>query len=244
MQLKQVNFKDKSPSTLVAPPRLEDWNRMNTTFQGIAGWYTQDGSDASGPLPVRIEEAFVTPRFLQVLGVNPLLGRDFTPAEEHFGGPDAVLISYGYWHRRLGGDPRVVGRRLRFGKSGLTIVGVMPQSFQFPDADVDMWIPNAPDAPYSQSRAYGWFTTVGRLKPGVTQARGLADLQQVQRQLGRQDAKTDADLTVHMEPLKQVVLQDAGDSLWLLYGAVTLAAGAGVREYRDAAAGAHLGAQP
>jgi putative ABC transport system permease protein len=222
VELKQVDFKAKNPSTLVAPPRLEDWNRMNTTFQGIAGWYTEDDSDLSGPLPTRVENAVVTPRFFQALGVTPLLGRDFTPAEEHFGGPGAILISYGYWHRRFHGNPHIVGTTLHSGEFAMTVVGVMPQSFQFPNADVEVWKPNAPDAPYSQSRAYGWFTTIGRLKPGVPQVQGLADLKRIQRQLGRQYAQTDADLTVQMEPLKQVVLQDAGDSLWLLYGAVTL----------------------
>ncbi|HTS68704.1 MAG TPA: permease prefix domain 1-containing protein, partial [Terriglobia bacterium] len=77
----------------VAPVRLEDWNRLNGTFAGITGYYGEDASELSGALPERLKWALVAPRFLQVMGVSPALGRDFSPPEEHFGGPDAVLIS-------------------------------------------------------------------------------------------------------------------------------------------------------
>jgi putative ABC transport system permease protein len=73
--------------------RLEDWNRVNSSFQAISGYYLDDLSETSGPLPEKVTEAMVAPRFLQVMGVAPLLGRDFAPDEEPFGGPDAALIS-------------------------------------------------------------------------------------------------------------------------------------------------------
>ena len=222
VEMRQINFKSKNPNTLVAPLRLEDWNHLNTTLQAITGWFTEDASDTSGPMPTRVDEAFVAPRFLQVWGIAPLLGRNFTSAEEHFGGPNAVLISYRYWHGHFNGDSHAVGKALRIGPMTFPVVGVMPQNFRFPDPDVDLWIPNAPDAPYSQDRTSTWFTAVGRLKPGVSVANAQADLAHVQRQLGQQYPKTDADFTIQLQPLKQVVLHGAGDSLWLLYGSVTL----------------------
>ena len=118
--------------TFTAPIRLEDWNRLNHTFQAITGYYTEDESETSGPLPEHLDNAIVAPRFLQVWGVAPELGRDFTPAEEHFGGPDAVLISNRLWHRRFHADPDVIGKQLHFGDHAHTIVGVMPASFRFP----------------------------------------------------------------------------------------------------------------
>src|SRR5437016_12270851 len=105
MELRQYNPKTRSPRTRLAPVRLEDWNRMNSTFQAITGYYTEDNSETSGPLPEKVTQAFVTPRFLQVWGISPALGRDFTREEEHFGGPNAILISDRFWRRRFGADP-------------------------------------------------------------------------------------------------------------------------------------------
>src|SRR6266481_2365419 len=82
MLLRQYNPKQKSPQTFVAPVRLEDWNRMNSTFQSLSGYYSEDDSEISGVLPEKLTHALVAPRFLQVLGVSPTLGRDFTPEEE------------------------------------------------------------------------------------------------------------------------------------------------------------------
>ncbi len=87
MTIEQHDTKGKSPVTFVAPTRLEDWNRLNHTFQAITGYYTEDESETSGSLPERLENAIVAPRFLQVFGIAPQLGRDFSPAEEHYGGP-------------------------------------------------------------------------------------------------------------------------------------------------------------
>src|SRR5579875_491640 len=135
MLLKQYDRKAKGPESFVAPIRLEDWNRMNSTFQAISGYYMDDVSETSGRLPEKISEALVAPRFLQVWGISPVLGRGFLPQEEHFGGPDAVLISDHLWRRRFNGDPNVLGKRLRLEHHLFTIVGVMPASFFFPVRD-------------------------------------------------------------------------------------------------------------
>ena len=83
---------------------------MNTTFQAITGYYAQDESELSGELPEQLTRAFVAPRFLQVWGIAPAIGRDFAPAEEHFGGPQAVLISDRLWRRRFGAAPDLIGK--------------------------------------------------------------------------------------------------------------------------------------
>ena len=83
----------QTPWNFVAPTRLEDWNRMNSTFQALTGYYVENESETSGPVPEKLAQAFVAPRFLQVWGIAPDRGRDFSPAESLFGGPAAVLIS-------------------------------------------------------------------------------------------------------------------------------------------------------
>lgn len=218
----QHDAKGRDANHFVAPSRLEDWNRMNSTFQGISGYYFDDLSETSGSLPEKITECLVAPRFLQVMGVSPALGREFAPQEEHWGGANAAIISFAFWQRRFHGDPSAVGKKLHIGQYSSPIVGIMPASFQFPQRNVDLWTPSAPDAPFAQSRLATWFTVVGRLKPGVSLGQGTADLINVQKQLGRQFPKPDAELTIETQSLKDTVVGVVGNSLWLLYGAVSL----------------------
>lgn len=211
-----------NPQPFVAPIRLEDWNRANTMFQAISGYYAQDDSELSGSLPEKLRRAFVAPRFLQVWGVAPALGRDFSPQEEHFGGPSAVLISDRFWRRRFGADPNVVGKSLRIGRASVPIIGVMPASFLFPERGVDLWSASPSDAPFAQSRQLTWYSAIGRLKAGVTPAQALANLAAVQARLGRQFPQPDANIAVLIKPLKEATVGGVRKSLWILFGSVSL----------------------
>lgn len=206
----------------VAPVRLEDWNRMNSTFQALTGYYTEDDSETSGQIPEKITIAFVSPRFLQVWGIAPELGRGFTPEEERFGGPSAALVSSRYWRERFGGDQDVLGKKVRIGKASVPIVGVMPASFLFPVSDVDVWLTVPVGAPYTLRRDDTWYTVIGRLKKGVTLAQARANLSTVQAQLGKEYPKPDADIAVNIEPLKDTIVGSIGRSFWMLFGAVSL----------------------
>jgi putative ABC transport system permease protein len=206
----------------VAPVRIEDWKRLNNTFQAISGYYAQDDSETSGELPERLRRAFVAPRFLEVMGVAPQLGRDFTPAEEHFGGPWAVLISDRLWRRRFGADPNVTGKMIRIGQTAVPIVGVMPASFGFPERGVDLWSPSPNDAPFAQRRDLTWYNTIGRMKPGVTLEQAHANLEVVQAELGRQFPKPDGEMKTALEPLKETKVGGSQRSLWILFGSVSL----------------------
>ena len=222
VRLRQYSRNGHNPFGFLAPVRLEEWNRSNSTFRAIAGWYTENISELSGPLPERLLRANVTPRFLQTLGVAPVLGRDFTLAEERFGGPKAVLISDRLWRRRFHADPQAVGKTLRTDSWQVQIAGVMPASFRFPNQEVDLWLPVPMDAPYAQRRDSTWFNTFGRLKPGVSVARARADLDTVQARLARQFPKTDKDITTGIQPLKESIVSGSSRSLWILFGSVTL----------------------
>jgi putative ABC transport system permease protein len=221
--VKLAQFNPQDPQqTFVAPTRLDDWNRLNGSFQAITGYYAQDESELSGEFPEKLRRAFVAPRFLEVWSVAPALGRDFTPEEERFNGPPAVLISDRLWRRRFGADPNVLGKTLRIGRSSAPIAGVMPASFAFPDRDVDLWSPSPPDAPYAQSRELTWFNAIGRMKPGITLQQASADFSTVQANLGRQFPDTDAKLRIVIEPLKEATIAGVRASLWMLFGSVTL----------------------
>lgn len=216
----QIN--PKIPQPLLAPARLEDWNRLNHTFQAISGYYAQDDSELSGELPEKLTHAFVAPRFLQVWGIAPQLGRDFSPQEEHYRGPNAVLISHRYWMRRFGGNPNVLGKSLRLGQTSYPIIGVLPASFLFEDRDVDLWSVSAPDFPFAQKRDLTWFTAIGRLKTGVTVSQARADLAAVQASLARQFPATDKDIRPQVQPLKEVLTGGVRRSLWIVFGSVSV----------------------
>ena len=222
MRLSQIGR--RGAASFVAPARLEDWNRLASAFQGITGSYPQDDSELSGELPEKLNRALVAPRFLRVLGVAPELGRDFSPQEERFGGPDAVLISDRLWRRRFSGSPSVLEQdaavRQDIGTSS-SEVDALPHS-AFPDKEVDLWSVSPPDAPYAQSRESTWFTVIGRLKPGVSVAQGAASLATVQANLGRQFPATDGRLHTAAEPLKEVTVGGVRKSLTVMFGSVTL----------------------
>jgi putative ABC transport system permease protein len=222
MRIEQHHIKLSNPQTYVSPVRVEDWNRLNSTFQSITGFYTEDVSETSGTLPEKFTEALVAPRFFQVWGVAPALGRDFVTEEERLGGPDAVVISDRFWRRRFNADPNALGKKLHIGKFSPSIVGIMPASFFFQNRDVDFWSCVPVDFPYAQNRDATWYTVIGRLKPGVTLAQARANLSTVQSQLAQQFPKTDADLSVAIDPLKEITVSSSRRSLWLLFGSVSL----------------------
>jgi putative ABC transport system permease protein len=222
VRISQLRRNVKTPQTFVAPIRLEEWNRMNTTFQAMTGYYSQPESETTGELPEKVTRAFVAPRFLQVWGVPPAIGRDFTDQEEHVGGPSAVIISDRYWRNRFGADPQILSRKIRLGSESDAIVGVMPASFHFPERDVDLWSPVPVDAKIAQRRDATWYPVVGRKKPGVTIEQARANLATVQAQLGQQFPKPDGEIEVLVDPLKETTVAGVRQSLWILFGSVSL----------------------
>jgi predicted permease len=208
-----------APPGGTAPVRIDDWNRLSSTFDAITGYYVEDVSDATGEIPEMVRRATVDIRFAEVWGIAPLLGREFTD-EDHRGQPTTVVVSERYWRSRLGADPNVVGRQLRIGTATPRVIGVMPASFLFPDRGTDLWVPLSDS--FKELRSLAWYPGIGRLKPGVTLAEARANLDVVQAQLGAQYQDTDANLRVHVEPYKNGIVAGAGGSLWLLFGAASL----------------------
>lgn len=204
-----------------AAVRLEDWDRRSTAFLAITSHSSEDVSDTTGPDPERVHRVTVGPRFLDVVGIRPAIGRGFTDAEHRLGGPSAALISDRYWRYRFNSDPRVLEQSIRMGDRSYAIVGVLPPSFGFPEESVDWWVPQWIDAPWAQAREFG-YEGVGRLKTGVSLEQARADLERVQRQLAVEFPKTDAQIRPRVVPLKEAVVGGVSRSLWLLLGAVSM----------------------
>ncbi|HKE85238.1 MAG TPA: ABC transporter permease, partial [Vicinamibacterales bacterium] len=126
-----------SGETKIAPVRLEEWSRLNTTFEALGGYFTGDVIDTTGDLPERIRQAVVTPRLFDALGIGPARGRRFTDDEYRFGAAVTILISDRIWRDR-GARPDAVGTTIHSAGGAATVVGIMPP-FLFPDRDVDVW---------------------------------------------------------------------------------------------------------
>jgi putative ABC transport system permease protein len=179
----------------VAPARLEDWNRMTNSFNGIGGVYTENVTETSGSLPEKLVSARTSPRFFSVLGVLPLRGRAFAPAEEYFGGPNAILIGETLWRRRFGGNPNIIGlTSMRIGDSLYPIAGILPASFRMPmtNAEIDVWMPAALPRAVMQNREASFYLVIARLKEGVSLANAQTDLHAVQARLAAQFGGADA----------------------------------------------------
>jgi putative ABC transport system permease protein len=212
----------RQATQLVAPGRLEEWNERNTTFDGLAASYFENMTDLGAALPERVEAMRTSPRFFTVLGVVPLLGRWPTREEEQFGGPAVAVVSQAFWLRRLGADRGVIGRALDLSGTNWTIVGVMPPGFSYPTATTDVWLPTRAPATFLAARTARLYTTIGRLKPGVTIEQGTSDLDRVQARLGEQYPATDRGWGASLVPLKEQEVGGVRQSLWLLLGAVGL----------------------
>ncbi len=206
--------------SLVAPQRIEDWNRLSRTFSAIAGSYYENVTDTSASEPQRLSGLRVSPRYFQVFGMKPSIGRTFTADEERFGGPQVAVISYGLWDRRYGRDARITSRRLLIGGQGFSVVGVMPKGFGTPD--IDVWIPAQHPAALMQQRFARFYTGFGRIKPGFTRERARADLAAVQHALGEQFPQTDKDWSVAVSDLREKLVGNSARPLLLLLGSVAL----------------------
>ena len=219
---------ESSPSgrertSLLAPGRLEEWNRQNQTFVAISGSYSENVTDTSAAEPERLDGRRVAPRFFAVFGMRPLAGRTFVDEEEQANGPGAAMISERFWTRRFARDPSAVGRALVIGGRSYAIVGVMPGAFipgAFASAATDVWLP-AQFSPFLlRQRNARFLTGVGRLRPGVTVEAGSRDLAAVQAELGRQFPETDARWSSETRPMKDARIGASRKGLVLVFGAV------------------------
>ncbi len=157
-----------------SPQDLDDFSRQQDAFENLGGYWYSPGSAGlalSGEGEAAyLETAFAGNGFFQTLGVSPFLGRSFRP-EENVVGKDAVaVLSYRLWRRQFHSDESVLGRKILLNGAPHVVVGVMPESFQFPAPLVDVWVPlsKITDEEIPHLRGLRWISLVARLKPGVS----------------------------------------------------------------------------
>lgn len=204
---------------------LRDFRAQATSFDGLAGFNAfsaQSSWNLLGDGPPEMLDAYqVTHDLLDVLGVEPVLGRSFTEAEGRQDGPGAVLLTHAFWQRRYAGDAGVVGRTITLNDRPYTVVGVLPATFDFaavfaPGEGVDLLLPFAVgDATDGMGNTMFF---VGRLRDGVTPGQAQAELDAVVR--GLQEAEPDRwGLGADLEPLQAHLARPLRSVLLLLTAA-------------------------
>jgi len=196
-------------------PRLLAWRERSELVEAFAG-YTLRQAVATGigdPEQLRVVRA--TPEFFQVVGTEPVVGRLFAMTEEDAA---VVVVGYGLWQRKFGGQSSAVGQTLRLDSIPYTIIGVMPQSYQFPQRDLDAWIPLRPTADDRRSGAF-WLTTVARLKPGVSLAQAQQEMSAIAARLAS-ERPADRDLGIALVGLRDEIAGPFKPALVMLAAAV------------------------
>jgi putative ABC transport system permease protein len=214
------------------PADLTEWRATATSFEQIATFQSNPADLSDGGEPERIGCSLVSANLLPMLGVQPLIGRQFFVDEEQLGRSDVVMISYALWHRRFGGNPQILGKKITInGASGL-VIGVLPEGFHFPRATdmpqgyhlpekTDLWGPLVKESGYWQRRdVRPPVPIVGRLKAGVTQAQAQAEMDNIAARQAKDYPQTHDGWRVWLTPLFNQVVGQTRTPLLILLGAV------------------------
>ncbi len=207
------------PSRL-ADPNFDDFRDQNRSFQAIAKYdgYVTSVSGASQPSRTMI--AHVSPDFLNVFGVPPVLGRDFAPTDAKKGAAPTVLVGDGYWRQYMGASPDLSHSHLKIDGTVYSVIGVMPAGFRFP-ADTEIWMPADLEGE-NPSRTSHNYSAVGRLRDGVTVEQANQDIGAIARRI--HDASSEQGNYLLKDgmvvPLQDSITGKARSPLLVLLGAV------------------------
>jgi predicted permease len=214
----------------LSPSMYFTYAEQNRSFQTVGVWIPGAANVTGLAEPEQVRTVYVSDGVLQALGVSPEVGRWFSQADQIPRGPERVMLSYGYWQRRFGGDRSVIGRNITLDSRPREIVGVMPQGFRFVSEDFDVIVPLAFDRGKLILAGFGYHG-IGRLKPGVTIAEANAD---ITRMLPIwMDSWSNGPgsnphiyetwkITPLLRPLKQEVVGNVSDVLWVVMGTLGL----------------------
>jgi putative ABC transport system permease protein len=217
-----VRFMNTSPQgsgTSSSPVNFNLWKAQTSVFQDVAAYdFGGPGFNLTGAIPEQAHGIHVSEAYFRLFGAPVLLGRTFTPQEDSPDGGNVVVIGYGFWQRRFGGNPKIVGSAISLNNESYTVVGVLGKSFHT-DAPTDLWVPFQID-PNSTNRGHYFFVS-GRLKPGVTLAQANAELKLAADQYRRLHPEyMGPKAGFGVQPLRDSIVSGVRTSLLVLLGAV------------------------
>ena len=205
----------------VAYPNFVDWKDQNRSFAGLAAFRWEDYDVTGGGQPEHLSGKMVSADFFRVLGIKPVLGRDFDPRTDRLGAAPVVLISGGLWSRRFGSSPTVPGTQLMLNGRSYTVAGVVPAGFQLEGkADVYTLLEQWDDILARSREMHPGMYVVGRLKPGVTQTQAHAEMTAIAARLAEGYPKSNAKHGINVTLLSGVIVGNVRPTLLVLLGAV------------------------
>ena len=176
-------FGDGGTGDGASPVNYNTWRAQTSVFQDVTAYdFGGPGFNLTGAVPEQVHGIHASEAYFRLFGAPVLLGRTFTPQEDSPNGGHVVVISYGFWQRKFGGNPNIVGTSISLSNEPYTVVGVLGKSFSTDPAS-DLWVPFQID-PNSTNLGH-YFLVAGRLKPGVTLAEANAQLKLAANQYRR-----------------------------------------------------------
>jgi putative ABC transport system permease protein len=218
MAISEVNSRGRL--SRLADPNFDDFHDQSHSFQSIAKYSAYPVSVSGGSQPTRTPVAAVTPKFLAVLGVEPIMGRDFAPSDNQKGAAPVALVGYGYWRQYLGSAQDLSQTHLKINSSIYSVIGVLPAGFRFPD-DAEVWFA-ADIGGESLSRTSHNYSAVGRLKDGVTVDQARQDISTIAKRIYQTSSEKNDYLLrdARVVPLQESITGTVRSPLLILLGAV------------------------
>jgi len=209
---------------VVAAGSFAEWRKASKSFEHMAlgqRWTSVNISAEGGQLPERVPAGLVSWNMFSTLGVQPVLGRDFTSDDDRQGADGTVMLSWSFWKRRFGGDRSIVGAKIFLDARPYTVIGVMPDWFAYPEAQTQLWTPVYHYMPprVTTSVENHQFDVVARLKLGATMAQALSELDAVQKEIKRQNPGPAVNNAVFGRRLLDDVVLDYKTPLYTLLAA-------------------------
>jgi len=216
------NVTGTETQNVVSPANFLDWQKQSTSFENMAAVADQRVNLTGGTgEPEEIKAQFVSHPFFPALGVQPLVGRSFLPAEDTVGNDLVIILSHELWQTRFASDPAIVGKQATISGRQRTIVGVMPPGFHFLDNQVRAWMPLALDPAIDYREKTGrYLRAVARLKPAVTVQQAQGELTGIAKQLEQAFPKKNTGWGVNVVPIHEQVVGEIRPILIVLLAAV------------------------
>src|SRR5687767_2937848 len=219
-----IYFEGKNPGQGITDSNISfldftDWSQQKGLFASTAAFWTGNANlGADGAEPERVPRAGVTTGFFSVLGVQPVLGRTFAPEDDKPETITVAIISHGLWQRRFGSDPAIVGKQVQISSRPITVIGVMPPGFEFPE-ETQVWVPSAVNISDEPRDNRAW-SAIARLNPNVDLKQAQTQISAVNAQLAKQFYQSNKGWDAFLSTLHQRVVREVKPSLLALLGAV------------------------
>jgi len=202
-------------------PDFLDWRKQSRSFEGMACLASWQPVLTGAGEPERIPGGMVSFDFFRVLGINPAFGRTFTPEEDRKPEPESVILSYGFWQRRFGGDRDLLGRTLTLNGRLWTVIGIMPADFLYlSPRPAEIWTLYTTPQLAARGRRNDHLGVVGRLRPGMQLQPAAADMNVVAEALERQYPESNSGWRVTLTPLLERAVGEFKPALLILLGSV------------------------